>query len=412
MANDEMLESLERDRSDKRRVTQVYADLGKKELELRDQIRYQQQLLDKQEQENKNYRAKLERRERELVSSLEKRDAELQARFQNQKERFEQKERELLDYYKNREKDLVQELSTREAEFFERAKKHQEQLDTQERDLRDFQKRFESEFKKREKDLIGEVRERERILEDREKDLLEKQSSVDKYIFDRTKSFEEMYASRVAAISEQEELLKRSQEDLEQEKERYKEENLKEIERKSQSYVNGALSGLESKEVDFHLISKIWSGLGALSIFLGILVVAVSSYLAADGFHSSSNTGWSYFVYVTFRGLVMVALFVALARYCFLYSNSYMHESLKSGERRHAINFGKFYLEVFGAQANWDQVKDAFQHWNINNNSAFSKRSSDEFDPAVIDKIYELAKSLGTLKGDGLSPKGESKVSD
>ncbi|MFK8402945.1 hypothetical protein M2D07_030890 [Pseudomonas sp. BGr12] len=411
MANDEMLEYLEREKNSKRNVIEAYADLGKKEVELRESIKLQQQRLDKQEQENRVYRAKLESdfqaRENELIDSLARRDAELQQRAFFQKEQLERQQQDFRDYqakleseYKEREKELSSGYASRELELQERVKAHQERLESQERDWRDYQKKYDSDLKRRERDLMGEVRHREEILEKREKELSEKQSSVDKYVFEKTRSLDEMFLSRSAAVTEQEELLKKSQESLDQEKEKYKLENLKEIERKSQSYVNGALSGLESKEVNFHFISKIWSGLGALSIFVGILVVAVSSYYAADNFHNSSVSGWSYFVYVTFRGLVVVALFVALARYCFLYSNSYMHESLKSGERRHAINFGKFYLEVFGAQANWDQVKDAFQHWNIDNNSAFSKRKSEEFDPAIIEKMSEFAKSSGIFRGE------------
>lgn len=87
-------------------------------------------------------------------------------------------------------------------------------------------------------------------------------------------------------------------------------------------------------------------------------------------------------------------MFIAFARYAFIFSNSYMHESLKNSERRHAINFGKFYLEAYGANASWEQVKEAFQHWNISNDSAFTKKNTSDFDPKVMENVVELSKAL------------------
>ncbi|MBE4012868.1 hypothetical protein HJ059_23770 [Vibrio parahaemolyticus] len=96
----------------------------------------------------------------------------------------------------------------------------------------------------------------------------------------------------------------------------------------------------------------------------------------------------------TFRGLVVLTMFVALARYAFIFSNSYMHESLKNGERRHAINFGKFYLEVYGADASWSDIKEAFEHWNIDSQNAFTKKQTSDFDPNLLDKTASLSASV------------------
>jgi hypothetical protein len=52
-----------------------------------------------------------------------------------------------------------------------------------------------------------------------------------------------------------------------------------------------------------------------------------------------------------------------------------MREALKNADRRHAINFGKFYLESYGAAAEWSQVKEAFEHWNITGENAFSPKN-------------------------------------
>ena len=79
-----------------------------------------------------------------------------------------------------------------------------------------------------------------------------------------------------------------------------------------------------------------------------------------------------------------------------------MHESLKIGERAHAIRFGEFYLDTYGANAQWSEVKEAFAHWNISGQSAFSQAESDDVDPAVtgaasklVEKALDAAVSLG-----------------
>jgi hypothetical protein len=67
-----------------------------------------------------------------------------------------------------------------------------------------------------------------------------------------------------------------------------------------------------------------------------------------------------------------------------------MEEALKNADRRHAINFGKFYLESYGAAADWAQVKEAFEHWNIAASNAFSRSDSSLPDISVLEKSVAL----------------------
>lgn len=86
----------------------------------------------------------------------------------------------------------------------------------------------------------------------------------------------------------------------------------------------------------------------------------------------------------------MVGLCGLLAKYSFIFSKSYMHESLKLGERAHAIRFGEFYLDTYGANAQWEEVKEAFAHWNISGQSAFSDAETGPVDPAVVGAATNL----------------------
>lgn len=284
-----------------------------------------------------------------------------------------------------------EELYARQKELQSQIAQQQAMIHQQERELNNNRKRIKEEQINREKQYQKEQEERERIFEHREQALLQRQRYMEETLHERMSEAEDLRQKLATEIASREEALKKAAEEIEQEKIRYREENRRLIESKSQSYVNSALTGLEQKENNFHTISKIWSGIGATSIALGILFAVYSTYLSAESFHNGAGFSWSYFLFVTFRGIILIAMFIALARYAFIYSNSYMHESLKSGERRHAINFGKFYLEAYGADASWTQIKEAFQHWNISNSSAFSNTQSDNFDPKIIERAVEIA---------------------
>ena len=128
-------------------------------------------------------------------------------------------------------------------------------------------------------------------------------------------------------------------------------------------------------------------------------------YVTISNFASIPNpVSWEFITFSVFKGLIVVALFVALAKYAFLFSNSYMRESLKNADRRHAINFGNFYLESYGGAAEWAQIKEAFEHWNIIGTNAFSKIDESQLDVTALEKvantIEKIRKSLPAPKSE------------
>ncbi|MEJ2763641.1 hypothetical protein VV869_06625 [Photobacterium sp. MCCC 1A19761] len=291
----------------------------------------------------------------------------------------------------NKEYSLAyEELNERQHLLQRQIAQQQALLHHQEQQLNESRKRLKEEQLKHEKELMLETRERERFYEEREQEIISRRKQSEALISAQKVELN----SKQLEIRDREKQLEAAYIELEQEKAKYTEESRKQIESKSQNYVNTALTGLESKENNFHWLSKMWSGVGALSIVCGVIFMIASTFYGAEIFHNSQGFTWTYFLYITFRGLVVVAMFVALARYAFIFSNSYMHESLKNSERRHAINFGKFYLEAYGANASWDQVKDAFQHWNISSDSAFTKKNTTEFDPKIMENVVELSKAM------------------
>lgn len=104
---------------------------------------------------------------------------------------------------------------------------------------------------------------------------------------------------------------------------------------------------------------------------------------------------WELIVFSLVKGLIAITLLGVLARYAFILSNSYVREALKNADRRHAINFGKFYLESYGAAAEWSQVKEAFEHWNINGVNSFSQSVEKNTDATSIEEAVALIKRYG-----------------
>ncbi|MGN4989908.1 hypothetical protein [Aeromonas sp. 97A] len=86
----------------------------------------------------------------------------------------------------------------------------------------------------------------------------------------------------------------------------------------------------------------------------------------------------------------MVTLFGAWAKHAYNLGNAYMHESLKRSDRMHAINFGKFYLEVYGNNVSQSDMKAIFENWNLNSDSAFTKVETSNFEPKIVEQVTQM----------------------
>jgi hypothetical protein len=290
---------------------------------------------------------------------------------------FEERERELLEY-----RALIQQ---------------------QEKQLDEYRTRLKHEQMAREKELQAELEARERHFADRERNFYARQTEIEHHLLKRQEEADALRVKLERELIAREEKLQDALQQLKQEKERYTEESRKKIERTSKDYVLDALSALDNKEAQFHLISKIWSAIGATSLAGGL---AFFGYITISSIGNIPNpVTWEFIAFSVLKGLIAVALFAGLAKYAFLFSNSYMREALKNADRRHAINFGKFYLESYGAAAEWPQIKEAFEHWNIIGTNAFSKPEESQLDVTALEK---LASTIEKLRKSLPLPKTES----
>jgi hypothetical protein len=53
-------------------------------------------------------------------------------------------------------------------------------------------------------------------------------------------------------------------------------------------------------------------------------------------------------------------------------------------------------MESYGAAADWTQIKEAFEHWNITGDSAFSSKSEDNnLDVTTLEKVASAIEKIG-----------------
>ncbi|XZG70386.1 hypothetical protein ACTSKR_00615 [Chitinibacteraceae bacterium HSL-7] len=275
-------------------------------------------------------------------------------------------------------------LASRERELHE----YRVLMETQQREFDAYRKRAKEEQLVREAEFQKELEAREKTFAQREIQLAMRQREFEQHLMIRQSETEALRERLQTEIAENEARVQQAMIDLSREKERYNEESRKKIEATSKDYVADALETLDKKEAQFHKISKIWSVIGATSLAGSIYFFAHITLSSATSLPNPIT--WEFLVFSIFKGLIAVALLAGLAKYSFLFSNSYMQEALKNADRRHAINFGKFYLESYGAAAEWSQVKEAFEHWNITGSNAFKRSDDDMPDILALEKAVAL----------------------
>ena len=279
-------------------------------------------------------------------------------------------------------------LTEREREFLQ----FQRMLTQRERELEAAHAKLREEQLLREKELQQEFAARESLFAEREKKLLERQREFERQLMQRQAESESLRHHLAEEVANREAKLQQARIELQQEKERYNEESRNRIEQTSKGYVSEALDVLDRKERQFHRLSKIWAGIGAASLASGLIFFGFVTY--ASVVSMPPVISWEFITFSIFKGAIAIALVAGLARYSFLFSNSYMREALKNADRTHAINFGKFYLQSYGAAADWSQVKEAFANWNTAGSNAFTPSAEATLDITAVEQAASLLEKV------------------
>jgi hypothetical protein len=173
-------------------------------------------------------------------------------------------------------------------------------------------------------------------------------------------------------------------------------------------YINETIEDLRNRERRDRVGALICYILGFGALFGGLLyTVAISKEMFSVTIDAEKL--WVTWALYTTKSAIVIGLSVALSKYSFNLGKSFMNEGLKNSDRRHAISFGRFYIETYGESATYEEVKDAFQHWNMARDSSFLSLDGKDFDPNFMAHVIEVAKVLRTQEVQGKELKNDAR---
>jgi hypothetical protein len=172
-------------------------------------------------------------------------------------------------------------------------------------------------------------------------------------------------------------------------------ETIARVEANAETYIRESISRLEAKEKNYRTIAYLCYLLCGVSLIVAIIFLFNKANFLLN---SKEEIKTPEQIQLGILGFVLLALIISISRFLFLIGKSFMVESLRNSDRIHAISFGEFYLKAFGNKADWNEIKEAFQHWNIDGGSSFITQSATEFDPEIFKNIIEFTKVITTKK--------------
>lgn len=160
------------------------------------------------------------------------------------------------------------------------------------------------------------------------------------------------------------------------------------VEKNAELYINDSLERLRTQEKRYCHTAYLWYSIAFFAL------IGATGYTIYKAFTSHPDANFMVLIHTLVLSILALGMIIALSRFAFMLGKSFMVESLRNSDRIHAISFGKFYLNAYGEQADRQEIKEAFQQWNIDKGSDFIKQSSKDFDPEVLKIIGELATKL------------------
>lgn len=168
------------------------------------------------------------------------------------------------------------------------------------------------------------------------------------------------------------------------------------IEISSESYINKTIENLKESENRQLNISFFFYGLSFLSLVLGgYLGYLLTKEIEIDFFSKLNETR---IFYISLKSLVILSIFIASSKLSFNLAKEYRRVALKNSDRLHAIRFGEFYLNSFKNNIDWKEIKEVFQHWNIDNELLTRIGKKEEIPNLNDSLIKEFIKIIKDLK--------------
>lgn len=163
------------------------------------------------------------------------------------------------------------------------------------------------------------------------------------------------------------------------------------------NYVDSAIEEQKKYENLNKTSAKYWYFIGFLVLIISLFIYsALYVYtLNSNNYILNSKELLPFLSTITAK-VILAAILAALVKYAFTIGRTFMAESLKSSDRIHAIRFGKFFLEIFGDKLDPNQVKDAFQHWNIDRDLKSSLGEISSIDPKIVEILSKVVENLSS----------------
>ena len=152
------------------------------------------------------------------------------------------------------------------------------------------------------------------------------------------------------------------------------------------------LDNLKSKEQSYRRAAFFCYALGGIVL---LAVAGIGVWLMS--IIASRDMTLPTVIYSVFCVNLIIRIIIALSKYAFTLGKSFMVESVRISDRIHAISLGKLYLSAVKESADWSEVKEVLQHWNINSGSSFITQDTAQFDPKIGEVPMEFAKLISTL---------------
>jgi len=326
-----------------------------------------------------------------LQKSLSDREEQIKE-LKSRSEKMEKKHEETLGLLRNQDQTLY-ELDLSRKAFIEREKQLSIDLAQKEVEVQRDRAELREQFKEREASLRKEMENQQAALREREATYRNQSQEL----LARTSILEEEHATLQRELRERAVEHQKAIEDLVRQREQFQVDFQSKMEAKAAEYVDTALRSLQSSEERFDKIGSRWALGGLIGVLVGLTLAYLLAAEATDKIVGNKDISWSLILFFGAKGAVLLGLVIGLVRLCMRLARNYMHESLKSAERRHAINYGKFYLSVYGAGTDGEKLKDVFAHWNTTGTSAFAEKDDVMPNPS-ISQISEVLKTFAGLK--------------
>lgn len=172
-----------------------------------------------------------------------------------------------------------------------------------------------------------------------------------------------------------------------------KQEVQQRIESNAAEFIEKSLKELKERESSYRKLAYT-----LYSVAYVFLVAALAIALWRASTLPSHVTTWLSLAAYGAVGVLILGLVVAVARFAFMLAKSFMVEALRTSDRIHAISFGEFYLKAFPDGLDWEHVKEAFQHWNIDKGSDFLAQKPADFDHEIFKTALSLAETIKSAK--------------